>query len=78
MLKQEIMNVMHDIERLKQKALRLTKSPGVYIMKDINDKDFITINTLDGKKSIFNGASKDEILGYLVDAKERKWRLFPF
>lgn len=32
------MNVMHDIERLKQKALRLTKSPGVYIMKDINDK----------------------------------------
>lgn len=31
-------NAMHNIERLKQKALRLTKKPGVYIMKDINDK----------------------------------------
>ncbi len=29
---------MNDIERLKQKALRLTKSPGVYIMKDVNGK----------------------------------------
>ena len=29
---------MHDIERLKDKALRLTQSPGVYIMKDTNGK----------------------------------------
>lgn len=29
---------MHDLERLKDKALRLTQRPGVYIMKDINGK----------------------------------------
>lgn len=41
--------------------------------REINIIDNVNNNLNTVKKSIFNGASKDEILGYLVDAKESKF-----
>ena len=64
---------MHDLERLKDKALRLTQRPGVYIMKDINGKVIYV-----GKAKVL----KNRVVSYfrnlsLQNEKVKKWyRMF--
>lgn len=46
---------------------------GCRFEKEINIIDNLNNNLNSVKKSIFEGASKDQIIEYLVDAKESKW-----